>query len=35
VILIIPTVLMAFLSMLVFYLPAEADEKVSINYFPQ
>ncbi|KAI1722508.1 neurotransmitter-gated ion-channel ligand binding domain-containing protein [Ditylenchus destructor] len=30
VILIIPTVLMAFLSMLVFYLPAEADEKITL-----
>ncbi|KAH7701400.1 Protein ACR-3 [Aphelenchoides avenae] len=30
VILIVPTVLMAFLSMLVFYLPAEADEKITL-----
>ncbi|CAK5089709.1 unnamed protein product [Meloidogyne enterolobii] len=30
VILIIPTVLMAFLSMLVFYLPAEANEKITL-----
>lgn len=30
VILIIPTVLMAFLSMMVFYLPAEADEKITL-----
>ncbi|CAD5208935.1 unnamed protein product [Bursaphelenchus xylophilus] len=31
VILIIPTVLMAFLSMMVFYLPAEADEKITLS----
>uniref|UniRef100_A0A915NSG5 Neurotransmitter-gated ion-channel ligand-binding domain-containing protein n=1 Tax=Meloidogyne floridensis TaxID=298350 RepID=A0A915NSG5_9BILA len=30
IILIIPTVLMAFLSMLVFYLPAEANEKITL-----
>lgn len=31
VILIIPTVLMAFLSMMVFYLPAECSEKVTLG----
>ncbi len=30
VILIIPTVLMAFLSMMVFYLPADASEKITL-----
>lgn len=31
VILIIPTVLMAFLSMMVFYLPAECSEKITLS----